>query len=73
MRSVSMAHLLRHVIGGRPQGWNLLSATTKAVAHRYRLYECLTRTGRCSWFKGADVEPLPNLSKSWNGRMTASG
>jgi alpha-galactoside transport system substrate-binding protein len=57
---------LRHVIGGRPQGWNWIAGQTQGWGGiSYMMWECLTRTGPLFQVKGEELEPLPNLAKSW--------
>ncbi len=58
--------VMRHVIGGRPQGWNFLAGNNQGWGGiDIGLYECLTRTGPLFTVKAEDLEPLPNLAKSW--------
>ena len=58
--------VLRHVIGGRPQGWNFLAGNNQGWGGiDTGLYECLTRTGPLFTVKAEELEPLPNLAKSW--------
>jgi len=57
---------MRHVIGGRPQGWNFLAGNIQGWGGiSIGMYECLTRTGPLFEIKADEVEPLPNLAKSW--------
>jgi peptide/nickel transport system substrate-binding protein len=57
---------MRHVIGGRPQGWNWIAGQTQGWGGiSYMMWECLTRTGPLFQVKGEELEPLPNLAKSW--------
>ena len=57
---------LRHVIGGRPQGWNWIAGQTQGWGGvSMMLWECLTRTGPLFQVKGDELEPLPSLAKSW--------
>jgi peptide/nickel transport system substrate-binding protein len=58
--------VMRHVIGGRPQGWNYLAGNNQGWGGiDIGLYECLTRTGPLFTVKAEELEPLPNLAKSW--------
>ena len=57
---------MRHVIGGRPQGWNYIAGQSRAgAASTIGMSECLTRTGPLFQIKADELEPLPNLAKSW--------
>ncbi|QTF91995.1 ABC transporter substrate-binding protein, partial [Halomonas sp. BM-2019] len=57
---------LRHVIGGRPQGWNWAAGQTQGWGGiSYTVAECLTRTGPLFMLPPEDQEPLPNLARSW--------
>lgn len=57
---------LRHVIGGRPEGWNYSAGQTQGWGGiDIAMSECLTRTAPLYQVKADDVEPLPNLAKSW--------
>jgi peptide/nickel transport system substrate-binding protein len=58
---------LRHVIGGRPEGWNYSAGQTQGWGGiDIGLSECLTRTAPLYQVEASDVEPLPNLAKSWD-------
>ncbi|MGF1777419.1 ABC transporter substrate-binding protein [Vibrio nomapromontoriensis] len=58
--------VFRHVIGGRPQGWNWSAAQTQGWGGiNYTVQECLTRTGPMYQLKADDLEVLPNLARSW--------
>lgn len=58
--------VMRHVIGGRPQGWNFLGGNNQGWGGiDTGLYECLTRTGPLFTVTAEELEPLPNLAKSW--------
>ena len=58
--------VMRHVIGGRPQGWNFLAGNNQGWGGiDIGMYECLTRTGPLFEVKADELEPLPNLAKSW--------
>ncbi|MCM2452397.1 ABC transporter substrate-binding protein [Agrobacterium vitis] len=58
---------LRHVIGGRPEGWNYSAGQTQGWGGiDIAMSECLTRTAPLFQVKADDVEPLPNLAKSWD-------
>ena len=57
---------MRHVIGGRPEGWNYWAGQTQGWGGiDIGLSECLTRTGPLFQVKADDLQPLPNLAKSW--------
>ena len=57
---------MRHVIGGRPDGWNYPAGATQGWGGiDIGMYECLTRTGPLFQVKADELEPLPNLAKSW--------
>jgi len=57
---------LRHVIGGRPQGWNWIAGQVQGWGGvSYAMWECLTRTGPLFHVKADELEPLPNLARSW--------
>jgi peptide/nickel transport system substrate-binding protein len=58
--------VLRHVIGGRPEGWNYTAGQSQGWGGiDIGLYECLTRTGPLFQIKAEELEPLPNLARSW--------
>lgn len=58
---------LRHVIGGRPQGWNWVAGQSQGWGGiSMGLQECLTRTGPLFEVKASDLHPMPNLAKSWD-------
>jgi len=57
---------LRHVIGGRPEGWNYSAGQTQGWGGiDIGMSECLTRTAPLFQVKPEDLSPLPNLAKSW--------
>ena len=57
---------LRHVIGGRPEGWNWQAGQAQGWGGiSYQMYECLTRTGPLFRVNADELEPLPNLARSW--------
>ncbi|QQA45056.1 ABC transporter substrate-binding protein [Pelagovum pacificum] len=57
---------MRHVIGGRPEGWNYWGGqVTGWGGIDIGLFECLTRTGPLFTLNADSLEPLPNLAKSW--------
>ncbi|WP_316863310.1 ABC transporter substrate-binding protein [uncultured Cohaesibacter sp.] len=57
---------LRHVIGGRPEGWNNSAGQAQGWGGiDIAMYECLTRTGPLFQIKPEELEPMPNLAKSW--------
>ena len=58
--------VFRHVIGGRPQGWNWTAGLHQGWGGiNYTVQECLTRTGPMYLLDDSRVEPLPNLARSW--------
>jgi len=59
--------VMRHVIGGRPQGWNYAAGQIQGWGGiDIGMYECLTRTGPLFEVKANELEPMPNLAKSWD-------
>ena len=57
---------MRHVIGGRPEGWNYIGGQSQGWGGiDMGLSECLTRTGPLFEVKADELEPLPSLAKSW--------
>jgi peptide/nickel transport system substrate-binding protein len=59
--------VMRHVIGGRPQGWNYAAGQVQGWGGiDIGMYECLTRTGPLFEVKADELEPMPNLAKSWD-------
>ncbi|RWP66512.1 ABC transporter substrate-binding protein [Mesorhizobium sp.] len=57
---------MRHVIGGRPEGWNYSAGQTQGWGGiDIAMFECLTRTAPLFQVDAQDVEPLPNLAQSW--------
>ena len=58
--------VMRHVIGGRPEGWNFWAGQSYGWGGiDIGLVECLTRTGPLFTVNSEDLQPLPNLAKSW--------
>jgi peptide/nickel transport system substrate-binding protein len=58
--------VMRHVIGGRPEGWNFWAGQSYGWGGiDIGLVECLTRTGPLFTVKSEDLQPMPNLAKSW--------
>lgn len=58
--------VMRHVIGGRPEGWNFWAGQSYGWGGiDIGLVECLTRTGPLFTVNSADLQPLPNLAKTW--------
>ena len=58
--------VMRHVIGGRPEGWNFWAGQSYGWGGiDIGLVECLTRTGPLFTVNSADLQPLPNLAKAW--------
>ena len=60
--------VFRHVIGGRPEGWNWVAGQYQGWGGiNMAVQECLVRQGPRWRVKGADqTGPLPNLVKSWS-------
>ena len=59
--------VMRHVIGGRPEGWNYVGGQSQGWGGiDIGLSECLTRTGPLFEVNADDLEPLPNLARSWD-------
>ncbi|MBT9371312.1 ABC transporter substrate-binding protein [Rhizobium sp. CSW-27] len=57
---------MRHVIGGRPEGWNYMAGQNQGWGGiDIALSECLTRTAPLFQVDAKDTEPLPNLARSW--------
>ena len=58
--------VMRHVIGGRPEGWNFWAGQSYGWGGiDIGLVECLTRTGPLFTVNAADLSPMPNLARSW--------
>jgi alpha-galactoside transport system substrate-binding protein len=58
--------VMRHVIGGRPEGWAYIAGNSQGWGGiDIGMYECLTRTGPLFMVNPEDLEPMPNLAKSW--------
>ena len=58
--------VIRHVIGGRPEGWNHNAGQTQGSGGANRgMFECLVRSGPAFMVKGDELSPLPGLAKSW--------
>jgi peptide/nickel transport system substrate-binding protein len=58
--------VMRHVIGGRPEGWNYWAGQIQGWGGiDIGLQECLTRTGPLFQVKADELAPLPNVAKSW--------
>ena len=58
--------VMRHVIGGRPEGWNFWAGQTYGWGGiDIAMVECLTRTGPLFEIEASDLAPMPNLAKSW--------
>ncbi|MEI6799521.1 MAG: ABC transporter substrate-binding protein [Pseudomonadota bacterium] len=58
--------VMRHVIGGRPEGWNFWAGQSYGWGGiDIGLVECLTRTGPLFEVNSSDLQPMPNLAKSW--------
>jgi peptide/nickel transport system substrate-binding protein len=58
--------VMRHVIGGRPEGWNYMAGQSQGWGGiDIGTMECLTRTGPLFQIKAEELAPMPNLAKSW--------
>ncbi len=58
--------VMRHVIGGRPEGWNFWAGQSYGWGGiDIGLVECLTRTGPLFQVNAADLQPMANLAKAW--------
>jgi peptide/nickel transport system substrate-binding protein len=58
--------VMRHVIGGRPEGWNYIGGQAQGYGGiDIGMSECLTRTGPLFQVRAEELEPLPNLARSW--------
>jgi peptide/nickel transport system substrate-binding protein len=58
--------VMRHVIGGRPEGWNYSAGQSQGWGGiDIGTEECLTRTGPLFTVKADELQPMPNLAKSW--------
>ena len=58
--------VMRHVIGGRPEGWNYWAGQSYGWGGiDHGLVECLTRSGPLFTINPTDLLPFPNLAKSW--------
>ena len=58
--------VMRHVIGGRPEGWNFWSGQSYGWGGiDIGMVECLTRTGPLFMINPEDLQPMPNLARSW--------
>ncbi|MDB5539679.1 MAG: periplasmic alpha-galactoside-binding protein [Devosia sp.] len=58
--------VLRHITGGRPEGWNFMAGQSQGWGGiEFGMMECLTRTAPLFQVKPDELEPLPNLAKSW--------
>lgn len=56
--------VLRHVIGGRPEGWNHNAGQTQGWGGINRgMWECIVRVGPAFMVKGDELSPLPNLAR----------
>lgn len=58
--------VMRHVIGGRPEGWNYMAGQTQGWGGiDIGMFECLTRTAPLFMVDASQAQPMPNLAKSW--------
>ncbi len=56
--------VMRHVIGGRPEGWNYWAGQSQGWGGiDIGLQECLTRTGPLFQVKAEELAPLPNVAR----------
>lgn len=60
--------VFRHVIGGRPEGWNWMAGLHQGWGGiNITMQECLVRVGPLWQVKPEEQDgPLPNLAKSWS-------
>ncbi|MCC5974991.1 MAG: ABC transporter substrate-binding protein [Rubellimicrobium sp.] len=59
--------VMRHVIGGRPEGWNYWAGQSYGWGGiDIAMAECLTRTGPLFMINPEDLLPMPNLARSWD-------
>ena len=60
--------IFRHVIGGRPEGWNWMAGQHQGWGGiNMAMQECLVRMGPLWQVKAEDQSgPLPNLARSWD-------
>ncbi len=60
--------VFRHVIGGRPEGWNWMAGQHQGWGGiNMAMQECLVRVGPLWQVKAEDqTGPLPNLAKDWS-------
>lgn len=60
--------VFRHVIGGRPEGWNWMAGQHQGWGGiNMAMQECLVRQGPRWQVRGSEqTGALPNLAKSWN-------
>ena len=60
--------VFRHVIGGRPEGWNWMAGLHQGWGGiNITIQECLVRKGPLWQVKPEEQDgPLPNLAKSWS-------
>ncbi len=63
--------VFRHVIGGRPEGWNWMAGQHQGWGGiNMAMQECLVRVGPLWQVKAEDQSgPLPNLARSWDWNM----
>lgn len=58
--------VLRHVSGGRPQGWNWSAGQSQGTATLDEMeQECLVTTGPMWQLTQDKIEPLPDLATNW--------
>lgn len=58
--------VMRHVIGGRPEGWNYWGGQSQGWGGiDIGMTECLTRTGPLFTVESSDLAPMANLARSW--------
>ena len=66
--------VFRHVIGGRPEGWNWMAGQHQGWGGiNMAMQECLVRQGPRWQVKAEDqTGPLPNLAQSWSWNDTGT-
>lgn len=66
--------VFRHVIGGRPEGWNWAAGQHQGWGGiNMAIQECLVRQGPRWQIRGEDQSgPLPNLARSWTWNADAT-
>ena len=58
--------VMRHVIGGRPEGWNYVGGQSPGLGrHRHRPLGVPDAHRSAVQVNAEDLQPLPNLARSW--------